>query len=115
MAGLTVYADPAQQRFEWPVKVVRAVDNDYQEFRFTATFKRMTTDEHEDWERGRVKARDVMRAHLVGWEGLTDERDKELAFSEANRELVLQDPDILIGLGQALAEAGRGWKAERKN
>ena len=103
-----------ERRFTWPVKVTRPDGGQWQQFEFTAHFKAISSADLSRMQAGDLSTEQVMRGHLVGWEGVMDADGQPLAFDPDTLTAALDDVDVLRGLISALAEASTGG-AERKN
>ncbi|TWI65169.1 hypothetical protein IP91_02576 [Pseudoduganella lurida] len=63
---------------------------------FTAEFKRCDLEKLDELRK--EPQRDVIRAVLVGWDGLVDEDNNAVPFNEATREAVLAIPQAMFAL-----------------
>lgn len=109
--------------YRWPVKVVIADDGGHRSIHtFDAEFRRLSQSRIDeiralvrDIERGRVdddySDQDAAREILAGWDGITDDNDKAIPFSEAALARVLEIPtvagQIVKAWFESLAEAKR--------
>jgi len=66
---------------------------------FSAIFERVDLDELEEIKK--LPAVEVVRKKLKGWEGLLDEDNKEVEFSESALSSVLKIPEAVLALQEA--------------
>jgi len=97
--------------YKWEVKVEVPVDgNQFETQAFEAVFKKISrsafnnlVDKGDDALVGEI---------LLGWEGVTDEAGKPVAFTEKNKEQLCDDPYVLRALIQAYADSVTGAPAK---
>lgn len=66
---------------------------------FSAIFERLDLNELEELKK--LPAADVLRQKLKGWEGLLDEDNKDVPFSQVALDSVLQIPEAVLALQEA--------------
>lgn len=98
-----------EYRFAWPVSV--SVPGAAEPQQFEACFRALP--------QSRIEARAgdapaLLREALVGWSGVRDEAMREVPFTEAARDALLDLPFVLVALANAYADAMSG-AALRKN
>lgn len=104
--------------FRWPVRVALPKDGGgFETGTFDAIFKRLPRSEAEDMGNrvisGELSGVDAVRSILVGWQGVTDGPD-EVAYSEANRERLLEVTGVAVAVFRAYTDANSG-AAQAKN
>ena len=99
--------------FKWPVKVQEPSDTKPGEFEtseFIAIFKREKMSKLQ--ESDEADSLGLLRKVLVGWEGIVDENDKEVPFSDEVLEEQADDADwikaVLNTYATTYAEAEAG-------
>jgi hypothetical protein len=97
--------------FKWPVTVDFPVDGGrFESESFDAVFKRIgRTDFQKLIDKGDT---DLIETVLVGWEGVKDESDKDIAFTKAALRDQLDDPCFTKGVIKAYLETLEGAKVK---
>lgn len=97
--------------FKWPVTVEEPADGGTFDFStFDATFKRLGRAEFQRLvDKGDLE---LIEAVLVGWEGVKDETEKDIAFTKAALKDLLDDPCFVRGIIAAYLVSLEGAKAK---
>jgi hypothetical protein len=97
--------------FKWPVTVEFPVDGGrFETESFDAVFKRIGRARFTELvDKGDF---DLVEAVLEGWEGVKDEDGKDIPFTKASLEDMLDDPCFTKGLIKAYLESLEGGKAK---
>lgn len=111
--------------YTWPVKLVLPEDGGHRSVHtFDAQFRRLSQSRIDeiralvrDMERGRIdddySDQDAAREVLAGWDGITDDNDKAIPFSESALKTVLEIPTVAGQIVKAWFESLQ--EAKRKN
>lgn len=97
--------------YKWEVKVEVPVDgNRFETQAFEAVFKKISRSGFNDLVE---KGDDALVGEiLLGWEGINDEADKPVPFTEKNKQQLCDDPYVLRALIQAYADSLTGAAAK---
>lgn len=89
--------------FKWPVTVEEPADGGtFDSSTFDATFKRLgRADFAKLTEKGDVQ---MLQAVMIGWDGINDEDDKPVPFSQAALKEFADDPYWIRGVLKAYTE-----------
>lgn len=97
--------------FKWPVTVEFPVDGGrFETESFDAVFKRVGRKEFQRLiDKGDI---DLIETVLVGWEGVKDESEKDIAFTPTALKDMLDDPCFTKGIITAYLASLEGAKAK---
>lgn len=101
--------------YSWPVSCELPIDGgEYETQVFEATFKRKTqswiTDISKQMDDDKVTTADVARELVIGWSGITDDAGKEVPFSQAALDQVLDVPTVAVAIVSAFFRSVMGVK-----
>jgi len=96
--------------YKWPVTVEIPSDGKFEPQTFDAIFKKMSRSAFNDLvDKGDDALVDGI---LEGWDGITDEDGKELAFSQKAKKELVDDPHVMKAIITAYAESITGAAAK---
>jgi hypothetical protein len=96
--------------YKWPVTVEIPSDGKFEKQTFDAIFKKMSRSAFNDLvDKGDDALVDGI---LEGWDGITDEDGKELAFSQKAKKELVDDPHVMKAIITAYAESITGAAAK---
>tara|TARA_B100001939_G_C16908849_1_gene603627 strand:+ start:897 stop:1223 length:327 start_codon:yes stop_codon:yes gene_type:complete len=95
--------------FKWPVEVEEPADGGvFETSKFDAVFKRVPRSEFQKLaDKGDLE---LLKAVLVGWDGIEDEDGKAVPFSQATMKEFSDDPYWIRGVLSAYTQTFEGAK-----
>ena len=101
--------------YSWPVTCELPIDGgEYETQVFEATFKRKTqswiTDISKQMDDDKVTTADVARELVIGWSGITDDTGKDIPFSQAAMDQLLDVPAVAVAIVSAFFRSVMGVK-----
>lgn len=101
--------------YSWPVTCELPIDGgEYEKHTFDVTFKRKTqtriTDISKQMDDDNVTTADVARELVIGWAGITDDAGKDIAFSQAAFDQLLDVPTVAVAIVSAFFRSVMGVK-----
>lgn len=105
------YSRVRSESFTWPVKVSTPSDGGIQHTQtFIGTIKRLKRDELNEWiAKGDL---DLVRAVLIGWDGVNGADGLPIEFSANALNDELQEQGFIRGVVEAVIEATSGAQAK---
>lgn len=105
------YTRVRTESFTWPIKVASPSDGGIQHSQtFTGKLKRLRRDQLNEWiAKGDL---DLVRAVLVGWDGVNGSDGLPIEFSAAALDDELQEQGFIRGVVEAIIEATTGAQAK---
>lgn len=103
-----------KRKYSWPVYVNRPVNGKTETHEFTGHFVAMDRATIDAVAKGDMSADEAIRQHMVGWEGVTDDKDEPVSFSPESLDMAMEDPAVFAGILDAMMSASSG-RASRKN
>lgn len=101
--------------YKWPVSCELPIDGgEYESQVFEVTFKRKTqswiTDISRQMDDDKVSTVEVARELVTDWSGITDDAGKDVAFSAAAFDQLLDVPTVAISIVSAFFRSVMGVK-----
>tara|TARA_Y100000015_G_scaffold6402_1_gene5869 strand:- start:2927 stop:3250 length:324 start_codon:yes stop_codon:yes gene_type:complete len=96
--------------YKWPVTVELPDNGQYKKETFTACFKKVGRKAFEDLDDEATEA--LMYEVLVGWEGITDEDNEDVPYSDEVKQDLLDDTYFVRGLMTSYLESLKGAPAK---
>lgn len=78
-------------------------------------YELLTMDEIKESATGIEIADKVLASKILGWEGVVDENDNAVPFSESTRDALLKDPAFYKAASKGLYQASRGEAAVKNS
>ena len=105
--------------YSWPVKFDIPEDGQYRRETFNAVFKNISQSRFQELielsQSDDFNDVDIVREVVIGWSGITDDKDEEIPFTKAKLEQLLDVLGLATAIASSFVESRKGSAAKRKN